>query len=166
MSETWTIETGPRPGLAEAVTALHMGYYAEAVGFGPAFESVVRTGLEDFLPRLANGVNQSWQVMLGDTLAGHIAIDGEDLGSNTAHLRWFITSDALRGQGAGKALLNAAVSHCDAQGLAETRLWTFAGLNAARSLYERVGFRLAEEYEGAQWGKAMREQMFVRALGG
>ena len=44
------------------------------------------------------------------------------------------------------------------------RLWTFAGLDAARRLYERAGFRLAEERRGTQWGIEVTEQRFELCL--
>jgi hypothetical protein len=40
-------------------------------------------------------------------------------------------------------------------------LWTFAGLDAARHLYEKFGFRLAQEQIGEQWGAKVNEQKFV-----
>lgn len=166
MSEGWLLEPGPGTGFADRVVALHADYYGPAAGFGPDFAAVVRRGIDEFLPRLTNPANQVWRAMRGDTLHGSVAIDGEDLGPGVAHLRWFIASDALRGRGAGKALLAAALAHADAQGFAETRLWTFAGLDAARALYERNGFRLVEERNGDQWGKVVREQMFSRPRGG
>jgi hypothetical protein len=43
-------------------------------------------------------------------------------------------------------------------------LWTFQGLDAARRLYEKHGFRLAEEREGSQWGERVLEQRFVLDL--
>ena len=97
---------------------------------------------------------------------GSIAIDGEDLGDGIAHLRWFIVSDALRGTGRGRVLLQDALNFCDERGFEETHLWTFEGLDAARRLYEENGFVLAEEYWGDQWGKKMREQRFIRPLRG
>jgi hypothetical protein len=48
---------------------------------------------------------------------------------------------------------------------ARTGLWTFKGLDAARHLYERKGFRLVQEYEGAQWGVVLTEQRFERQGG-
>jgi hypothetical protein len=37
---------------------------------------------------------------------------------------------------------------------------TFAGLDAARALYEQAGFRLVQEVEAQTWGRVMREQRF------
>jgi RimJ/RimL family protein N-acetyltransferase len=39
-------------------------------------------------------------------------------------------------------------------------LTTFAGLDAARALYERLGFRLVAEADGETWGTKVREQRF------
>jgi len=37
---------------------------------------------------------------------------------------------------------------------------TLAGLDAARALYERAGFRLVREIDAQTWGRAMHEQRF------
>jgi len=96
-------------------------------------------------------------------IKGSISIDGQGLGDNCAHLRWFITADSLRGQGAGAMLLQAAMDHVDQIGFKETQLWTFTGLDAARTLYQRHGFELRKEYDGKHWGRTQREQLWVRA---
>jgi glycerol-3-phosphate dehydrogenase len=43
-------------------------------------------------------------------------------------------------------------------------LWTFDGLEAARHLYEKAGFRLAHQQRGTQWGIAVDEQRFELEL--
>lgn len=88
-------------------------------------------------------------------------IDGEDVGGNLAHLRWFITDVAVQGSGAGRKLLAAALGFVDAGGFEATHLWTFSRLSAARHLYETQGFVLVEERPGRQWGKGALEQRFV-----
>ncbi len=160
-----TIETGYAPGLIGAIAGLHGTYYARETGFGAAFEAKVAEGLAGFAPRLGKPVNQIWHVRRDGAFMGSIAIDGEDLEGPVGHLRWFIVADALRGTGMGRALLGKALAFSDEQGFKETHLWTFKGLDAARHLYETMGFELAEEYWGDQWGKEVREQRFVRALG-
>ncbi len=164
-ASTPAILTGYRPGLIGAITALHARHYAEAAGFGCNFEAIVATGLSAFCQRLENPANAIWTVVLGDEILGSIAIDGEDLGGGLAHLRWFILGEAVRGGGLGRRLLDGALAFADDQGHPETHLWTFAGLDAARRLYERNGFTLVEERPGAQWGKEVREQRFVRTRG-
>ncbi len=159
------IASGYRPGLIGAVTALHARHYAEAAGFGRAFEAIVATGLASFCERLDNPANAIWSVLRDEEILGSVAIDGEDLGHGRAHLRWFILSPALRGAGLGRRLIDCALAFVDARGHQETHLWTFAGLDAARHLYETRGFVLVGETLGAQWGKPVQEQHFVRSRG-
>ena len=160
------ITAGYTPGLIGAIAGLHGIYYARETGFGADFEAKVAEGLAEFTLRLGSQVNQIWHAGWHGAFMGSVAIDGEDLGGEVGHLRWFIVSDALRGTGVGRALLGKALAFCDQQGFRETHLWTFKGLDAARYLYEANGFHLAEEYWGDQWGKRVREQRFVRPLGG
>jgi GNAT superfamily N-acetyltransferase len=146
---------------------MHAQFYARAHGFGAVFESKVAAGLADFLPRLDHPCNAVWTALDGDRIVGTIAIDGQDLSNGEptpgiAHLRWFIVEDGRRGGGVGRRLLDEAVAFADRTGFAETRLWTFRGLDAARRLYEAAGFVLAAEWTGRQWGAEVTEQSFVR----
>lgn len=119
-------------------------------------------GLAGFSDRLDSPRNAIWAALRGGEIVGSIAIDGEDLGGNLAHLRWFITDAAVQGSGAGRRLLAAALGFVDAAGFEATHLWTFSGLSAARHLYEAHGFELVEERPGRQWGREVLEQRFVR----
>lgn len=157
-----TLATGYRLGLIARITQLHALYYARTSGFGQRFESVVAAGLADFCDRLGHPRNRIWTALQGDDIVGSVAIDGQDLGAGIAHLRWFIVDDRTRGSGVGRKLLSAAVEFADDQGFAETHLWTFSGLAAARHLYESCGFACAQEKAGDQWGKQVLEQRFVR----
>lgn len=154
---------GYQLGLISRITQMHALYYARESGFGQRFESVVAVGLAEFSHRLDRPQNAIWTAVQGGEIVGSVAIDGEDLGSGSAHLRWFIVDDSVRGSGAGRKLLSAAVDFSEQQGFAETHLWTFSGLAAARHLYESFDFVCVEERPGDQWGKEVLEQRFVRA---
>ncbi|GGC69721.1 GNAT family N-acetyltransferase [Undibacterium terreum] len=156
------IHRGYLPGAIGRITEMHARYYARTVGFGQYFESKVAAGLAEFTGRLEHPRNGLWLAVQNDTIVGSIAIDGEDLGGNVAHLRWFILDDSLRGGGFGKQLLSAAIDFCDQQQFAETQLWTFSGLDVARKLYETAGFQLVQQQAASQWGKEMIEQQFTR----
>ncbi|MFM2069068.1 MAG: hypothetical protein RLZZ584_3977 [Pseudomonadota bacterium] len=156
------------PGCIGRVTELHASYYARHAGFGLPFEARMARELTDFCEHLDTTRDGLWLVTQCDgRIEGSIAIDGlhghDEAG---AHLRWFIVSDALRGQGAGRALLQAAMDFVDAQGYGRTVLHTFAGLDAARHLYEAAGFRLTHQGAGAQWGRVVNEQRFERVRPG
>jgi GNAT superfamily N-acetyltransferase len=173
-ADRFGIVEGAIPGALDRVVAMHADYYAREHGMGEIFERKVAEGLSEFLPRAHRPLNRLWlattvessgQTSQTGQIVGSIAIDGEDLGGGQAHLRWFILDDGCRGQGMGAALLCKAVEFVEAAGFERTVLWTFKGLDAARHLYELEGFRLAEEYAGAQWGVSLMEQRFVRERG-
>ena len=153
---------GYQPGLIARITQMHALYYARESGFGQRFESLVARGLSEFCDRLDKPVNRIWTAMHAGEIVGSVAMDGEDLGENIAHLRWFIVDDSVRGSGAGRKLLSAALDFADRQEFAQTHLWAFSGLSAARHLYESHGFECVQEWAGDQWGKQVMEQKFVR----
>lgn len=166
------------PGCIGDVAALHGRYYARHSGFGAFFEHKVASELGAFVQSLPAPGKRLWlhaengrtlaSVAVDDDVAEATPIDGTVTG--LGHLRWFIVDESLQGLGIGRRLLEHAISFADER-FAATYLWTFAGLDAARHLYESVGFHLVEELDGKQWGKLVKEQRFVRrstsvALGG
>ena len=50
----------------------------------------------------------------------------------------------------GKIVGSIAIEFCRRGEFNRVYLWTFAGLNAARHLYEKSGFKLSEQHEGIQ----------------
>lgn len=156
------IVSGYRPGLIGRIAEMHAAFYARHSGFGQFFESKVAAGVAEFSGRLNEPCNGIWTAIQNDRIVGSIAIDGQDLGSNQAHLRWFILDDGCRGSGAGRQLLTQALDFCDRFGFPQVQLWTFKGLDAARKLYESNGFQLVHEEAGQQWGSVVTEQQFTR----
>lgn len=162
VSPSVSISSGYQAGLLGRVAAMHATYYAENYSFGSVFECKVASEMAEFLGRLDNPKNDVFLAVVQREVVGSVSIDGEDLGDGCAHLRWFVVDDSARGLGLGKTLLARALDFVDQNGFDETRLWTFKGLDAARYLYEKMGFVLTEEKPGVQWGKEVREQCFVR----
>ena len=158
--------TGYRPGVVGRVTEMHAAFYARHSSFGQFFESRVASGLAEFVGRLDQPCNQIWLAMMNDRIVGSIAIDGQDMGNNQAHLRWFILDEGCRGSGVGRRLLHEAVVFCDRLGFDAIELSTFKGLDAARQLYEAAGFELTLEEPGSQWGSLVTEQQFTRRSAG
>jgi GNAT superfamily N-acetyltransferase len=146
------IVRGYVPGAIGRVSELHAAYYHREWGFGLFFESRVAVELAEFLGRYDEERDGFWTAQVDGRIEGSIAIDGLYAAAEGAHLRWFIVSDALRGQGAGGRLMEAAIGFCRACGCRRVYLNTFEGLGAARHLYERFGFRLVEQQPGTQWG--------------
>ncbi len=152
------------PGAIGRLAELHATYYAKYWNFGLFFEAKVATEMSEFLSRFDKTRDGFWTTCLDGRVEGGIAIDGIKADSEGAHLRWFILSSSLRGRGFGNKLMTKAVCLCKDKHYPLVYLWTFEGLDAARHLYEKFGFTLAEEHKGTQWGTRVNEQKFVLNL--
>ena len=157
---TATVRKGYVPGCIGRVAELHARFYHRLVGFGLQFESKVARELSEFCERYNDESDGLWLAVDENRIEGSIAIDGAHAKQDGAHLRWFITSDRLRGTGIGRVLLASAMDFCQSRNYERVYLWTFEGLGAARHLYESVGFRMVHEQSGSQWGKEVNEQRF------
>ncbi len=155
---------GYLPGSIGRVAELHGTYYHRHWGFGLFFEALVASELAAFLGRYDEHRDGFWNVLADGGIEGAIAIDGAHADTEGAHLRWFIVSDALRGKGAGNRLMDHAVGFCRTRGYRRVSLWTFEGLDAARHLYEKHGFRLADQQKGTRWGREVNEQKWELRL--
>jgi len=157
-----TVQQGYVPGCIGRITELHADYYSRLAGFGLHFEAKVAGGLVAFFEQYQAGRDGIWLAVEGSKIQGSIAIDGSHAEEEGAHLRWFIASEETRGTGIGSRLMDHAMEHCIAQGFRRVYLWTFEGLEVARHLYEKHGFRLVHQQAGNQWGKQVNEQRFER----
>ena len=162
MSET--IFTGYLPGAIGRIVELHASYYHLDWGFGLFFEARLAKEMAEFLSRFDETRDGFWIVSLNDRIEGGIAIDGIKARTDGAHVRWFIVSPEVRGQGFGRRLMVEAISFCREKDYRKVYLETFEGLHGARYLYEKFGFRLMQQAEGVQWGKKVTEQKFELLL--
>lgn len=150
-----------RPGALADIVGLHARYYHRHWGFGLAFETKVAAEMAEFLARRDPARDLFLASYLDGRVLGSVTLDVAGGGPMGAHLRWFIVSDEARGTGLGGMLLSRAMAFCDAAGVSAW-LTTFAGLDAARALYERHGFTLTSESTVDQWSGGVREQLFQR----
>ena len=154
------IESGYIPGAIGRISELHGTYYHDHWGFGLYFEAKVATELSEFLQRYDKNSDGIWIATVNGRVEGSVIIDGIHTENEGAHLRWFIISDTLRGKGVGRKLINRAIDFCKSKGYKTIYLWTFEGLDAARHLYEEVGFKLIKQQSGVHWGTEVTEQYF------
>jgi GNAT superfamily N-acetyltransferase len=152
--------SGYIPGAIGRIAELHGTYYYKHWGFHLFFESKVAMELSEFLRRFNEAHDGFWVARIEEKIVGSIAIDGANHNSQRAHLRWFIVAPENQGQGIGRILLEEAVEFSRKKKFSQVYLWTFAGLDPARYLYEKFGFKLSEQHEGNQWGRAVTEQKF------
>jgi len=152
------------PGVIGKITELHGSYYAENWNFDISFEAQVGRELSEFLRDFRVGRDFFRTARAGNRFAGSIAIDGKEAGSKGARLRWFIVAPEFQRIGIGRRLILEAVDFCRKARHGRIYLWTFKGLDQARSLYEAEGFQLAQENDIRQWGNSITEQMFLLDL--
>lgn len=148
------------PGVIGRITELHATYYSKHWGLDLNFEAEVATGLSEFLLRFDETHDGIWIAVLDGNIVGSIAIDGSKANDEGARLRWFIVSPKSQGCGIGQLLMHLAIDFCRKANLGRVYLCTFAGLTAARHLYEKFGFVLDEEYVDSRWGNSVTHQKF------
>ena len=158
------IVIGRTPQVVRRVTELHAKYYQQHWGFGAYFDAKVSSEMSEFMDRYDELRDRVWCATINNRIEGSITIDGIDTEGAGAHLRWFITSGAVRGQGIGGRLVDEAMNFCWERGYPRVYLWTFRGLESARHLYEKAGFTLVETLPGTQWGKKVDEQRYEVSL--
>jgi GNAT superfamily N-acetyltransferase len=156
--------TGYFPGAIGRITELHAIYYHDNWGLDVSFETQVGRELSEFISGFQKNHDGFWVATVAEEFAGSIAIDGKQAHVQEARLRWFIVDPAFQGRGIGRLLLKEAIAFCRSAGYKKIYLWTFEGLDPARSLYERAGFQLREEHEVNQWERDITEQLFEMNL--
>ena len=157
------ISTDTLDGPARLVE-MHAAFYGRDWDFGDFFRDKIAADLQEFRNALPHQDCRLWFARRAGKTVGSIAIDGRAAAARGAHLRWFILDDGARGSGAGARLIDTALDFCRARRFPSVYLWTFAGLDAARTLYERRGFGLVEQSDARTWGVRVREQRFVLTL--
>jgi GNAT superfamily N-acetyltransferase len=151
-----------RPGIEREVVRLHAEYYAAHWAFDGRFAAQVERERAEFPAAFDADRDGFWWAEADGAFAGAVAVAGSRC-SGSARLRWFIVDETVQGRGLGSALIARAMEFCRERAFKSVHLWTFAGLHAARRLYERNGFVLVEEAAGDGWGPAITEQKFELA---
>ncbi|MBW1732285.1 MAG: GNAT family N-acetyltransferase [Deltaproteobacteria bacterium] len=156
----FSLKKNYHPGTISRIVELHATYYSTHWGFGAFFEAKVASELSQFILRYDPDKDLLLTAWIDNQIQGSIVIDGQQAHNEGAHLRWFIVSEPFMGRGIGKRLLNEAIAFSHKKHYQKIYLWTFEGLDAARHLYESVGFKLAKQQKGKQWGIEVTEQLF------
>lgn len=156
----YEIVTGYIPGVIGEIVQLHAQYYSTHWNFSSYFEAKVATELASYISRYDEKKDHIFSVVKNKKIFGGLSIDNSSETKNIAHLRWFILSTELRGQGLGNQLMRQAIAFCQRRKYESIYLWTFKGLDAAIYLYKKYGFCLTKESIGRQWGAEVTEQRF------
>jgi DNA-binding MarR family transcriptional regulator/predicted N-acetyltransferase YhbS len=139
--------------------------YKDEFGYSQVFESHVCEGLFPYLKNYEPKRDRMWVGVAGDQTVGSITVHHVTDRPGWAQLRWFFVEKSFRGRGLGSRLLEGAVSFCKKAGYEGVFLWTVSDLDAARRVYQKAGFKLAEEKEECDWASWAREQRWELRLG-
>lgn len=157
------------PGVLGRCIDLHMRYYSEKSGFGRTFELDMAAALESLLRRIDDPLNEAFVAVADGLVVGTIFVEGlsqpatdNPTTRKVAKIRAFIVDSNYHGRGLGRALIDEAMSFIDENDFDESQLSTFKGLDIAKTLYERAGFKVEYEGIGTTWGAEVTEQLYVR----
>lgn len=156
---TLELRTDARSDYATGIVQLHKEYYVDQWGFGGAFVERITEHVASFIDRFDAGQDLMLTAHQDDALVGSLIMDVSGDTSKGAYLRWFIVSERVRGAGLGGHMMQFAMDWCAQKNYDYCTLSTYGGLKAARSLYDRHGFKLVSETRTDPWNAGVGEQI-------
>jgi len=150
------------PGDLGWVVRRHGILYADEYRYDGAFEALVARIMADYVEHREPERENAWIA----------EVDGEPVGSifcvkksaTVAQLRCLLVEPNVRGMGVGTRLVDECLRFARRSGYKRIVLWTHAGLDAARRIYERAGFTLDKEQDAHSFGHDVVEQTWSHPL--
>jgi DNA-binding MarR family transcriptional regulator/N-acetylglutamate synthase-like GNAT family acetyltransferase len=133
------------------VVERHAQLYHASHGWDDTFEAEVAGIVRDFLADFDPAWERSWISEVDGRRAGAIALVRRS--KTVGQLRLLFVEPWARGLGIGARLVSECVGQARHVGYRRMVLFTVAGLDSARRLYQAEGFRLVEETPEVLWGK-------------
>lgn len=146
------------PGDLGQVAALHGRVYSEEHDFGLGFEAYVMESLLEFYRAYNPKKDRVWVVESEGSMVGFVLLMHRP--GNRAQLRYFILAKEFRGQGIGSRLMNEWMEFYQNSNYNAAYLYTTSGMDAAASLYERMGFKKISEMKSRNFGVPLLQQYY------
>ena len=148
---------------AEYMIARHLRFYELEYGLtSDVWKTYVTDAVNQLVSSLPSGESCAYVLEANGVPSGCIAV--AHAGEGVAQLRFFLIEPELRGAGCGNRLMEAALNFCREKQYKKVFLWTFSKLDAARHLYAKYGFQIAETHENADWGAPVLEERWEATL--
>ncbi|AYV45982.1 MarR family transcriptional regulator [Caulobacter flavus] len=155
---------GLEPGDLGMVAARQGVIYAREYGWGADHEALVAEIAARFHQTFDPARDDAWIAQADGRMIGSIfLVRGETPGA--AKLRLLYVEPDARGMGVGRMLVEACVARAKALGYRRLDLWTVSVLADARRLYQRAGFKLAEETPARRFDQDLVDQTWSLDLG-
>ncbi|WP_051178323.1 bifunctional helix-turn-helix transcriptional regulator/GNAT family N-acetyltransferase [Nocardia concava] len=153
----------PRPGEHGWVIQRNAELYAEEYGWNGEYEALVAKIVADWMNSHDPQRERAWIAEYDGEPVGCVYCMRDD--DTTARLRLLLVEPSARGLGVGSALVDECLRFATEAGYREMVLWTNSVLTAARHIYERAGFTLAESNPHHSFGVDLVGQTWRRPLG-
>lgn len=142
-----------RPGDLGWVVERHGALYARERRWDERFEGLVASIVAEFAAGRDRTREHCWIAEKDGERVGCVFLVAKS--KTVAQLRLLLVEPGARGRGIGARLIDECIRFAREAGYRKIVLWTDSGLAAARRLYERSGFRLAEEEKHESFGHAL-----------
>ncbi len=140
-----------QPGDMGWVVHRHGLLYAEAYGFDETFEALVAGIVAGFIDNYRPRMERCWIAeMAGENVGSVFLVRHSD---TEARLRLLLIEPKVRGQGLGSWLVRECERFARRAGYRKIALWTNDVLVAARHIYQKAGYRLAETKPHHSFGR-------------
>lgn len=136
-----------RPGDMGYIIHRHGLIYAQEYQWDERFEAMVARIAADFIENYDAALEQCWIAEQDGRFMGCVCLVKDATRVNAARIRLLLVEPSARGLGLGKKLVQQCVDFARDKGFAEVVLLTHSILGAARTIYQKTGFKCVAEEE-------------------
>ncbi len=136
--------------------------YAQEFGWDDTFEALVAEIAARFVQKFDPKWERCWVAEQSGRVVGSVFVMRKS--PRVAQLRLLYVDPVTRGQGLGARLVDECIRFAKGKGYRSMMLWTNAGLDAARHIYEGRGFVLQKEERHRSFGKNLVGQFWMLKL--
>ena len=131
--------------------------YATEQGYDERYEGLIAGILSDYQETFDPTRDAGWVAEADGRIVGSVFLIHTDR-PTVGKLRLLYVEPDARGLGVGKRLVNGCIERACEVGYDQLELWTDNVLSAARSIYERAGFKLMAEAPARLFGTETMSQ--------